>query len=231
MIFSHSIEFILVLLSISSHIYGFSPCSRCGHLLRRTLLFYAEDATADLFEEKRKRHENILKGIGRGGGIKKLDRQYIQERIEQIDRSKLSKADATNYGICSLLAQENLYLGNLAEAEIKAKEAMVAYKHWTPVSPFNFNTKFTVHCLLRTPLWSIWKGWTMYIRLTLRVFSEKFNSHKEITRFYENQCPHSFVYLFWPLLFLYRKPASTSTTLLVPTKDMNVPAPDQRVLC
>ncbi len=55
-----------------------------------------------------------------------MPNRFITEKTEEMDGGKLSTLDASNYGICALLAQEHLWLNNLEEACEKAKEAMEA---------------------------------------------------------------------------------------------------------
>ena len=37
--------------------------------------------------------------------------------------------DASKYGVCAILAQEHLWLGNLKDAEVRAREAIEAASH------------------------------------------------------------------------------------------------------
>lgn len=57
------------------------------------------------------------------------DRSIITEHIEEIERAKLFKADASTYGICAVLATEHLHIGNLKEAEAMALNAIETAGH------------------------------------------------------------------------------------------------------
>ena len=71
-------------------------------------------------------------------GLSQMDsEEVITERLTEIDSAQLSKSDVQNYGVCAVLAQEHLWLGNLAEAEQKALEAIEAASHTTQLDGQN----------------------------------------------------------------------------------------------
>ena len=52
------------------------------------------------------------------------EQPVILEQISEVERGKLFKADASNYGIYAILAQQHLALGNLEDAQRMAIEAI-----------------------------------------------------------------------------------------------------------
>ena len=86
------------------------------------LAYQGSEEMGDIFQKK----QDFWKEAKEQKSPTMLDNRFITEKTSEIDSGKLSTQDASNYGICALLAQEHLWLNNLKEAEEKAKEAMEA---------------------------------------------------------------------------------------------------------